>query len=84
MTTAIDEIARLTVRVQALEADLLAAEADLKAAEAECSELQERWDRHAIEAECEADERARTAVAEFVADVRRGIRDLNEFEAVFA
>jgi hypothetical protein len=75
--TAAEEIANLTLRVQELEADL-------EKAEDERFALQERWDRHALDVEYESEERARTAVAEFVADVRRGIRDLDEYEAVFA
>lgn len=78
MTTAIDEIARLTARVQELEAELKEADEDAT-----------RWENDALTLAAELEEakwqagRSRT-MAEFIEDVRRGIRDLTEFEAVCA
>ncbi len=84
MTTAIDEIARLTVRVQELEADLRAAQADLEGVDDELAIAQSALEDATAQADHDAYERAWTALSEFVADVRRGIRTLDEFEAVCA
>lgn len=75
---AADEIAALTKRVQELEADLQQANADAEMWERECltvcADLEEaRWfAKHG------------QAVGEFIEDVRRGIRDLSEYEAFCA
>lgn len=83
MTTAIDEIARLTLRVQELEAELEEADEELKLAEKDAARAENERDV-AVAALEEAGWEIAThkATVEFIEDVRRGIRDLDEYEAV--